>query len=266
MSGMPLRTSPWPAGVPCWVDLTVTDVPLAQAFYGAVLGWTFADTAADFGGYVIGQTQGMAAAGIGPTPEPGLPAAWTLYLAADDADATARKVTDAGGTLLLPPGDVGPLGRMFVAADPTGAVFGGWQAGSHIGAGVHSEPGGLTWEDLRSPDPDRARAFYTGVFGYETRALEPAGPDYTTFHQPGDPAPLGGIGGMFGLDAPPHWLVYFGVADTELAVEQALGHGGGMPAPPQDSPFGRMGTITDPFGATFMVVQTDGSTAPDRGR
>lgn len=264
---MPLRTSPWPAGTPCWVHLTVTDVPLAQAFYGAVLGWTFTDTGPDVDGYVIGQTQGMAAAGIGPTPQPGLPAAWTLYLAVTDADATAMQVADAGGTLLLPPGDAGPLGRMFVAADPTGAVFGGWQAGSHIGAGVYSEPGGLVWEDLRSPDPDRARAFYAGVFGYETRALDLAGPDpgYTTFHQPGDEAPLGGIGGMLGLGGPPHWLVYFSVADTGLAVEQALGHGGAVPAPPQDSPFGRVGTITDPFGATFMVIETAGSTAPDRG-
>jgi predicted enzyme related to lactoylglutathione lyase len=261
MCGMPLRTSPWPAGMPCWVDLAVTDVPLAQAFYGAVLGWTFTGD-----GYVLAQTQGMAAAGIGPALERGLPAAWTLYLATDDADATAKLVTDAGGTLLLPPADSGGNGRMFVAADPTGAVFGGWQAGTHIGAGIHSEPGGLVWEDLRSPDPDRARAFYAAVFGYETRPLEMAGPDYTTFHQPGDPAPLGGIGGMFGLDALPHWLVYFGVADTDLTLEQALAHGGSMPAPPHDSPFGRMGTITDPFGATFVVVQTDGSSAPDRGR
>ena len=262
MCRMPLRTSPWPAGVPCWVDLTVTDVPLAQAFYGAVLGWTFAES----DGYVVGQTQGMAAAGLSPTPEPGLPAAWTLYLAADDADATAKLVTDAGGTLLLPPGDVGRLGRMFVAADPTGAVFGVWQGGTHIGAGIHSEPGGLVWEDLRSPDPDRARAFYAAVFGYETHPLDMAGPGYSTFGQPGDPAPLGGIGGMFGQDAPPHWLVYFGVADTDLAVEQALARGGSMPVPPHESPFGRMGTITDPFGATFLVVQTDGSSAPDRGR
>jgi predicted enzyme related to lactoylglutathione lyase len=262
MSGMPLRTSPWPAGVPCWVDLTVTDVPLAQAFYGAVLGWTFTTTGAEFGGYVLGQSQGMAAAGIGPTPAAGLPAAWTLYFAADDADATAKLVTDAGGTLLLPPGDVGPLGRMFVAADPTGAVFGVWQAGTHIGAGVHSEPGGLIWEDLRSPDPDRARAFYAGVFGYDMHTLEGAGPEYTTFHRPGDEAPMGGIGGMFGQDAPPYWLVYFGVADTDLAVEQALGHGGSTPAAPADTSFGRVGMITDPFGATFMVVQTDGTTPP----
>jgi predicted enzyme related to lactoylglutathione lyase len=262
MSGMPIRTSKWPAGVPCWVDLTVSDVPAAQAFYGQVLGWSFADTGADFGGYVIGQVKGAAAAGIGPSMQPGLPSAWTLYLASDDVDGTAKQITDAGGTMMLPPGDVGPIGRLCVAADPTGAVFGGWQAGEHLGAELHSEPGGLTWEDLRTPDPDTARAFYTAVFGYETHALEMAGPDYTTFHLPGDEAPLGGIGGMFGSDGPPHWLVYFGVADTDAALEKALGAGGNVPGPPIQSPYGKMGTITDPFGATFMVVETDGSNAP----
>jgi len=31
--------------------------------------------------------------------------------------------------VLLAPGDVGGLGRMCIAADPTGAAFGVWQAG-----------------------------------------------------------------------------------------------------------------------------------------
>jgi len=43
-------------------------------------------------------------------------------------------------------GNVGPLGRMFIAADATGATFGVWQAGAHIGAGLVNEQGGLTWE------------------------------------------------------------------------------------------------------------------------
>jgi predicted enzyme related to lactoylglutathione lyase len=262
MAAMPIRTSKWPAGVPCWVDLTVSDVPAAQAFYGWVLGWSFADTADDFGGYVIAQVKGASAAGIGPTPQPGLPSSWTLYLASDDVDGTAKQIGDAGGTILLPPGDVGPIGRLCVAADPTGAVFGVWQAGEHLGTELHSEPGGLTWEDLRTPDPDAARAFYTAVFGYETHALEPAGPDYTTFHLPGDEAPLGGMGGMFGSDGPPHWVVYFGVPDTDAALERALGAGGSVAGPATQSPYGKMGTITDPFGATFMVVETDGSSPP----
>lgn len=266
MSAMPKRTTPWPAGVPCWVDLTVSDVPAAQEFYSAVLGWTFADTAADYGGYVIAQVDGSAVAGIGPTPQPGLPSAWTLYLSTADADATAKAVTDAGGTLLFPPGDIDELGRMFIAADPTGAVFGAWQAGTHIGAEHHSEPGGLTWEDLRSPDPDAARAFYTAVFGYETQALEMAGPAYTTFTLAGDGgrAPLGGIGPMMGAadGTPPHWLVYFGVRDTDAALAAATSAGGAQVAPAQDSPFGRMGYLRDPYGAVFTVVETDGSSPP----
>src|SRR6185503_9143475 len=112
--------------------------------------------------------------------------------------------------LFMPPGDVGPLGRMCIAADPTGAVFGVWQAGQHIGAGIVNEPGGLTWEDLRSTDPDAARAFYKSLFGFRFEALEAAGPDYTPFSQPNEEWPLGGMGGLMGADGQPsHWLVYF---------------------------------------------------------
>lgn len=264
MSAMPKRTARWPAGVPCWVDLTVPHVPAAQEFYAAVLGWTFPPDAPDAGGYVVAERDGAAVAGFGPTQHSGIPAAWTLYLATDDADGTAAAVTDAGGTMLLPPGDVGRLGRLFVAADPTGAVFGGWQARDDIGVQLHSEPGGLTWEDQRSPDPDTARAFYTRVFGYETREVDMAGPDYRTFHLPGDPAPLGGIGPMYGVPdgTPPHWLVYFGVADTDAAVARAVAAGGSQPMAAHDSPFGRMGSVMDPFGAVCTLIQTDGSTPP----
>jgi uncharacterized protein len=264
MAAMPIRTRKWPAGVPCWADLTVPDVPAAQAFYAAVLGWSFTDTADEYGGYVIGQVNGVAAGGIGPTPQPGVPSAWTLYLASDDVDGTAKQITDAGGTMLLPPGDVGPLGRLCVAADPTGALFGVWQAGEHIGAELHSEPGGITWEDLRTGDPATAMAFYRAVFRYETNPLEGAGPDYSTFHLPGDPAPLGGMGPMFGAPegTPPHWLVYFGTADVDAALAAAREHGGSQPMEPHDSPYGRMGAVMDPFGAVFTLVQTDGSNPP----
>lgn len=261
---MPIRTRRWPTGVPCWVDLTVSDVPAALAFYGAVLSWEFVeDTAGDFGGYAIAQVQGHAAAGIGPAQQIGVPPAWTLYLAADDADRTAKEVTDAGGTMLLPPGDAGPLGRWFVAADPTGAVFGVWQAAEHLGAEWHSDAGGLTWEDLRSPDPAAAIAFYRTVFGYETQDLPGAGPDYATFTLAGasDQAPLGGMGPLFGSPRA-RWLVYFGVRDLDAALGAARARGAMEVAAPTDSPYGRMALVQDPFGAEFMLAETDGSQPP----
>ena len=258
---MSIRTSPWSSGVPCWVDLAVPDVAAATAFYGAVLGWSFTEPSAEYGGYTIGEVRGAAAAGIGPA-QPGASPAWTLYLASDDVDKTAAAVAEHGGTVLLPPADVGPLGRWFLAVDPTGAPFGGWAAGTRIGAGVFNEPGGITWEDLRSPDPESARAFYTAVFGYHTDPVPGAPADYTTFALPGGPGPLGGIGGMMESDgAAAHWLVYFGVADTDAAVAAAERAGGSVLGRHADTTYGRMAGLTDPDGATFWVVQTTGETA-----
>lgn len=265
MVAMSTRTSRWPAGVPCWVDLSAPDVSAAQSFYADVLGWTFdEDDDERYGGYTIALAGGSAAAGIGPQPQEGMQAAWTLYFASDDADATAAAVEKQAGTLLYQPDDVGPLGRMFIGIDPTGAPFGVWQAGQYIGAGVVNEPGALVWEDLRSPDPDTARAFYTDVFGFRTEPVEMAGPDYTTFSLPEEAAPLGGIGGMMGAEGvPAHWLVYFGVVDTPAAVAAAERSGGSVLLPVMDSPFGRLAVLADPTGARFSVIETDG-TQPDR--
>ena len=263
---MSVRTSPWPAGVPCWVDLMVPDVATASAFYRSVLAWHVAEPEEQHGGYVVADVDGGATAGIGPE-QPGARTAWTVYFATDDADATAAAVTEHGGTVVLPPGDVGALGRMALAADPTGGVFGLWQAGTMIGAALVNEPGGLVWEDLRSTDPDAARRFYGALFGYRLDPLEMAGPDYTTFARPEEQAPLGGMGGLMGLPegTPSHWLVYFQVADADAAGQAAEVAGGRVVQPPVDTPFGRMAGLTDPFGASFMVMQAPADAPlPDR--
>ena len=266
MRAMSIRTSPWPPGVPCWVDLMVPDVAGASAFYSAVLGWTVPEPQEEYGGYVVGQVRDAAVAGIGPE-QPGARTAWTLYFATDDADRTAAAAADNGGTVLLPPGDVGPLGRMGVLADPSGAAFGLWQAGTMIGAGLVNEPGGLLWEDLRSTDPAAAKAFYGALFGYRYDPVDMAGTDYDTFTHPAEQAPLGGMGGLMGLPdgTSSHWLVYFAVADADAAVRAVESAGGRVVAPAKDTPYGRMAAVADPYGAVFMVMQADPSQpGPDR--
>jgi predicted enzyme related to lactoylglutathione lyase len=262
---MTIRTSRWPAGVPCWADLSAPDLEAAKRFYGTVLGWTFEQFGEEFGGYALAQARGAAAAGIGPQ-QPGAPVAWTMYIASDDADATAAQVTANGGTIIVEPGDVGPLGRMFIAADPSGAMFGVWDAKLQNGAGIVNEPGGLTWEDLRSTDPEAAIAFYSAVFGYVTSPLEMAGPDYALFQLPDEQAPLGGMGGMMGHEGvPSHWLVYFGVADAVAAAAAVRAEGGEVLADPFETPFGWMAAFRDPGGAVFWIVQTLPDAAqPDR--
>lgn len=249
------RNEPWPAGTPSWVDLTTLDVPRAMAFYGAVLGWTFSDPDPAYGGYAMSFVRGLGAAGIAPAREGDTRAYWTLYFATDDADRTEAAVIRSGGQVMVPATDVGPLGRFVIAADPSGGVFGAWQAGEHLGAGVVNEPGGLTWEDLRSTDPDAARAFYASVFGFEYQAMPGAGDDYRMVTHAGGGDPLGGIGGPGGHEGvPSHWLVYFGVADADTAVATAVANGGTSLGPAFDSPYGRMAPLADPDGAPFMVV------------
>lgn len=258
---MPTRTDPWPAGTPCWVDLGAPDVAGAVAFYADVLGWTFADTGPDFGGYVIAQVDGRAAAGIGPVVQEGQPAAWTVYLASDDLDATAKLVGEHGGSIFAGPMDVADNGRMLIAADPTGAVFGVWQHGTVIGSELLDEPGAFVWDDARLHDVATGKRFYADVFGLSYSPLGPeAGEsgDYETFSVPGgDPRrPAGGMGGMTGSPAgtPSHWLAYFVVADTDAATT-AVGDGGGtVLRTPESTPFGRIGVVTDPFGATFGLI------------
>ncbi|MBN9103338.1 MULTISPECIES: VOC family protein [unclassified Pseudonocardia] len=252
------RDTPWPAGTPCWVDLAVPDLPAALTFYGSVMGWTFVDSGEAFGHYTIAQVDGRAAAAIGPVMQEGTPTVWTVYLASEDADATAKLITDNGGTLLFPPMEIPGNGRMTVAIDPTGGSFGVWQAIGMNGFGLANEPGSVTWTDIRLADVTAGKEFYSAVFGYTYQPVEGAPDDYSTVHAGGDP--VGGAGGMMGAPAgtPSHWLTYFAVPDADAAVAAAEQGGGKVVSPMEDTPFGRMGVLTDPFGATFALIQLPG--------
>ena len=252
---MSTRTDPWPAGTPCWVDLSVPDVAGAVAFYSAVIGWTFVDTGPEYGGYHIAQMNGSAAAGVGPIMQEGQPSAWTVYLASDDADATAKLIGEHGGSVLVGPMDFAGSGRVLAAADPTGGVFGVWQQTGMIGFEVQDEAGSFVWDDALLTDPAAGKRFYADVFGFQHAPLgREAGEvpgDYETFHVGGRPA--GGIGGMTGAPpgTPSHWLAYFMVADIDAAVTAVSGGGGAVLMAPEDTPFGRIGVLVDPFGAQF---------------
>jgi predicted enzyme related to lactoylglutathione lyase len=56
-----------------------------------------------------------------------------VYFATTDCDGTAKRITDAGGSVVDAPTDVMNQGRMAIARDPVGAPFGLWQGRAHIG-------------------------------------------------------------------------------------------------------------------------------------
>ena len=101
--------------------------------------------------------------------EAGVPDLWSVYLAIDDAEATAARVTEHGGQVMVPAMDVMALGRMAVVVDVGGAVIGMWQPGEHRGFGFVGEPGAPSWFELHTRDYDKSLDFYRTVFGWKTR-------------------------------------------------------------------------------------------------
>lgn len=261
---MVTRDTAWPGGTPCWVDLGVDDIDKARAFYGGLFGWDIQSGPPEAGGYAICLLRGRPAAGIGPKMGPAeMPTVWTTYLAADSADDIAAKVKTAGGQLLTDLMDVMDAGRMAIAADPAGAVFGIWQGRAHTGAGVANEPGSLCWNENMSRDFEGNKAFYRAVFGYDYDDMSGDGFSYATL-KVGD-AIVGGIGGLpadVPAEVPAHWSTYFAVADTDAALGTVTGLGGSVVRPAWDSPYGKMATVSDDQGAQFSLI---GVTADAQG-
>ena len=255
---MVTRDSPWPSGTPCWVDLGVNDVTRANAFYSALFGWDTKPGPPEAGGYTMCLMGGRPVAGIGPQQGPaGTPPSWTVYLASADVDETAGKVSAAGGQVLVPPVDVLDVGRMAVAADPAGAVFGVWQARSHTGLGVANEPGSVCWNENFSRDMGGNQAFYHAVFGYQYGDMSTPEFRYATLKIDGkEVGGIGELGGGIPPEAPAQWSTYFAVEDTDAAVATVTGTGGSVTRAPWDTPYGRMAIVSDDQGAVFSLMST----------
>lgn len=247
---MPTRDSAWPAGTPCWVDYGATDVDAAKAFYAAVLGWAYSGGAPEYGGYLTCEARGRSAAGMAPQADAATPPSWTTYFATDDADASAARITEAGGTVVAPPMDVGPLGRMAIALDPQGNSFGVWQSAEHTGVTIYNEPGSRVWNEAALDDLETAKTFYGAVFGFRFEEVEGMG-GYTTFATDGDS--LGGLG-AHQPGSPKGWTTCFSVSSTDAAVAAVEQGGGKVTMAAQDTPFGRFAVVEDPWGALFELM------------
>ncbi|BCL29912.1 VOC family protein [Streptomyces aurantiacus] len=264
-------TNNQPDGTPTWIDLRVPDLDRASAFYGALFGWEYTSGAAGgpdaAGGSGLGTVcllRGKPVAAIAQAPAitgsgsdsgsgSGSGSGWAMYFATADCDGAARRVEKAGGSVIEPPTDIGDLGRAAVAEDAVGARFGLWEGRTHLGCEVVNEPDSLVRNDLVTPDPGPARDFYTAVFGYTLDRNETL-PDLDfTFLRRGDGHEIGGI---FGSPAARSsaWATTFEVADTDAVVHRAIAAGGTAGAP-EDTPYGRMATVTDPFGVEFSVIR-----------
>ncbi|KQY23023.1 hypothetical protein ASD16_10540 [Cellulomonas sp. Root485] len=254
---MTTRREAWPPGTPAWADITVPDLAVARAFYGPLLGWEFEVGGPEVGYYAQAFVDGRRVVGLGEPmgDDPAPPPAWCVYLATDDLAATVAAVAEAGGKEIVPAMPIMDFGSMAIAVDPTGAVFGVWEAASHTGWDVVDEPGSTVWCEVMSHDQPTAVAFYQEVFGYDVEDLSAPGFTYASLSLDGHPAAgVGGYGAQAGTAAQAAWTIYFAVTDTDASAAHVAELGGTVVSPPSDTPFGRMTIVSGPFGEVFALM------------
>lgn len=240
---------------PAWVELMTTDRAAAQAFYAKVFGWDIEVTEdPQYGGYGMARMGGKDAAGMGNTQSPDQPAAWGLYLGTDDTDALARRVTAAGGTVVMGSMDVGEMGRMAVFQDPSGAFISAWQATQMRGFQTEG-PGAFGWADVNVRGVDKVVPFYESVFGWTAKSTGSAEMPYTEFQVDGQSiAGATEMNPMVPPEVPSYWLVYFTVTDVDATHRTAVEAGATELVAPMDFPGGRMSILSDPQGAAFALL------------
>jgi uncharacterized protein len=119
-------------GAFCWNELATHDTDACRAFYIAVFGWTSLTTQAEKAEYTTFTRDDAPLCGMlnvtadwperdsdGNRTRPN----WMTYFAVAECSDAAQRATELGGTLLVPPTHIPPVGRFAVIQDPRGAVF-----------------------------------------------------------------------------------------------------------------------------------------------
>ena len=254
---------PDPHGFPIWYELLTADPAGAKAFYDDVIGWNIsaqsdypgmdyrmiAVSPGNFVGGLMPLTDEMRAGGARPT--------WLFYLGVDDVDATAARITAAGGAIRMPPWDVPGVGRMALVADPQGNPFYIMRGASDQSSTVFERMGmgKCNWNELATSDHAAGNAFYAEVFGwsYPDKMTMPGDLGDYTFVQAGDET-IGATMRANG-DNPAGWQFYFRTPDIDAAAAKVTAGGGTVHAGPMEVPGGDMIIVaTDPAGIRFGVA------------
>jgi predicted enzyme related to lactoylglutathione lyase len=126
-----------------------------------------------------------------------------------------------------------------------------------MGERTKYESGTFSWADLATTDPDGAKSFYAGLFGWECEDL-PVGEGGTYTMCRLDGKNVAALSGQRDEDraqgVPPHWNNYVTVDDLDERASRVAELNGNLMMPPFDvMDVGRMAVATDPPGAVFML-------------
>jgi uncharacterized protein len=259
-----------PVGSFIWYELMTNDPAGAKAFYDDVVGWSIADGPdSDASGieyrHIKRGDGGFTGGVLKLSPEMvqnGAHPCWMGYLYVTDVDAEAAKIEGEGGRILMPASDVPGAGRIAMAADPQGVPIyimtpkppeGQEDKGSdaYDRNAVHH----VSWNELLTPDPEGAKAFYSRHFGFEFNESMPMGEmgNYDFIDHGGEM--IGAIMRKPNEMPMGAWNYYIHVADIDAATDKVKAGGGQVMQGPMEVPGGDwIINGIDPQGAMFSLV------------
>ena len=242
-----------------WYELMTSDIDDAARFYGEVVGWTQAPSAAAGVDYREWSIEGEMVGGSMVIPAEaaahGMRPGWLGYIAVADLDASLAALTSAGGAVHMPPTEVADVGRFAMVADPQGASF-YLMMPTGEGQSTAFAPGRLghgAWNELHTTDNHAAMAFYGQQFGWAGAGSVDMGPMGAYLMFGPDAEAIGGMVSAPGM--PPGWMYYFRVDDINAAKGRVEAAGGAILRGPQVVPGGSYILHgRDPQGAMFALV------------
>ncbi|MDA4109303.1 VOC family protein [Mycolicibacterium holsaticum] len=162
-----------------------------------------------------------------------------LMLGVPDADAAVERAREHGATVQQEVREAHGSRRATIV-DPFGHRW--TLSGPVTGALTPIQHGDVGFVSVRTPDADRAAAFYGHVLGW---TYDPATRRVTNTEQPVGIASVSGAPGM---------LCCYAVTDL-AAARQSIIDGGGSVGKVQEHDFGTVLDATDPAGAAFAVLE-----------
>ncbi len=238
-----------------WFELETHQPKQARTFYAKVFSWTtrpFSMGDASYDMIYVGDTMigGYSAPKTGQEPS-----RWVSYVSVQDVQRAAKMAANTGGTVIMAPFDMPCVGTMARIADPHGAELCLFTKATDDPIDQLVPSGHWLWNELHTPDPAGALAFYEKVVGFSHRTLDmgPAG-SYHIIGKGGKDR--GGVTIHMGGATHAHWLPYVCVDDPDATFRLVKDAGGVVLMGPEDVPgAGRLGVLKDPTGAELAVLK-----------
>jgi predicted enzyme related to lactoylglutathione lyase len=237
-----------------WFEHVSNDAAKARQFYEGLLGWKVKafqpatyeviHNGADFIGGVV-------------AADAGTPNHWRSWLSVPDVDERYAAALAAGGKAVMPPLDYPGIGRGATVLDPTGARVSLWKGLQGDRPDVeHVPPGDFDWNELATPDPQTALAFYESLFGYKRLDWDMGpGGTYHVLQDANGRARAGVMKTAANGDAA-LWVPYVKVENADATASRVAPLGGTLAQKVAEVPeVGRVGMLVDPTGAALGFIQ-----------